>query len=132
MSIIICYAPTNDSPEERKDEYCEELQSVIDEIPEIYMKIVTSNFNAEVGMNSRGIDNVMGVESLGEIANENGANFISFCSTNNLVIRGNLFQHKNIHKYALTSPWDIYKNQVDHMVINKERRRTLRNVRRYI
>ncbi|XP_068206793.1 uncharacterized protein [Palaemon carinicauda] len=39
MSVIVFYAPTNDSPEERKDKYKEELRSVIDEIQERYMKI---------------------------------------------------------------------------------------------
>ncbi|XP_068220019.1 craniofacial development protein 2-like [Palaemon carinicauda] len=34
VSIIVCYAPTNDAPEEMKDEYYEELLSVIDEITE--------------------------------------------------------------------------------------------------
>ncbi|XP_068247682.1 uncharacterized protein [Palaemon carinicauda] len=68
MSIIICYAPTNDSPDERKDDYHEEL---------------------------------------------------------------NIFQHKDIRKYAWTSPYGNYKNQIDHIAINHERRRTLRNVRSY-
>ena len=131
MSIIVCYAPTNDSPEERKDEYYEEMQSLIDEIPERDMKIVIGDLNAKVGRNNQGIENVMGVEGLGEVANENGAHFISFCSANNLVIGGTLFQQKDIHKYTWTSPCGMYKNQIDHIAINKERRRTLRNVRSY-
>ncbi|XP_068246788.1 craniofacial development protein 2-like [Palaemon carinicauda] len=67
MSIIVCYAPTNDSPEERKDEYFEQLQMVIDEIPERDIKIVIGDFN------NQGILNVMGVEGLGEDTNEEGA-----------------------------------------------------------
>ncbi|XP_068208384.1 craniofacial development protein 2-like [Palaemon carinicauda] len=90
MSIIVCYAPTNDSPEEKKEEYYEEIRSVIDEIPERDMKIVIGDFNAKVGRNNQGIENVMGVEVVGEVASENGAPFISFCSTNNLVIGGTL------------------------------------------
>ena len=131
MSIIVCYAPTNDSPEERKDEFYEELQSIIDEIPERDMKIVIGDLNAKVGRNNQGIENVMGVEGLGEVANENGAHFISFCSANNLIIGGTFFKQKDIHKYTWTSPCGNYKNQIDHIAINKERRRTLRNVRSY-
>ncbi|XP_068208486.1 uncharacterized protein [Palaemon carinicauda] len=48
MSFIVCYAPTNDFPEKRKDEYYEELQRVIDEIPEKDMKIVIGDFNAKL------------------------------------------------------------------------------------
>ncbi|XP_068227954.1 craniofacial development protein 2-like [Palaemon carinicauda] len=75
MSIIVCFAPTNNSPEERKDEYYEELQSIIDEIPERYMKIEMGDFSGKVGRNNQGIENVMGVVGLGEVANENGAHY---------------------------------------------------------
>ncbi|XP_068241103.1 craniofacial development protein 2-like [Palaemon carinicauda] len=122
MSIIVCYAPTNDSPEERKDEYYEELRRIIDEIPERDMKIVIGALNAKVGRNNQDINNVMGVEGLGEVVYENGAHFIRFCSTSNLVIGSSLFQHKDIHKYTLTSPCGNYKYQIYHIGINKDRR----------
>ena len=59
MSVIVCYAPTNESPEEIKDEFYAELQNVIDEIPERDMKIVVSDMNAKVGRNN-GVEDVMG------------------------------------------------------------------------
>ncbi|XP_068242418.1 craniofacial development protein 2-like [Palaemon carinicauda] len=123
-SIIVCYAQTYDSPEEREDEHDEYLQNVIDENPERNMKIMIRDLNAGVG-------NVMGVESFGKVANENGAHFIISCSANNLVIVYTLVQHKNIHKYTCTSPCGNYKNQIDHIAIKKERSSTLRNVRSY-
>ncbi|XP_068232081.1 craniofacial development protein 2-like [Palaemon carinicauda] len=86
MSIIVCYTQTNDSHEERRDEYYEELLSVIVEIPERDMKIVIGDLNAKVGRNNQGMDNVMGVEGLGKVANEIEEYFISFCPANNLVI----------------------------------------------
>ncbi|XP_068229081.1 craniofacial development protein 2-like [Palaemon carinicauda] len=91
-----CYAPTNDSPEELNDEYYEELQNVIDEIPKRDMKIVIGDFNAKVGRNNQGIENVMGVEGLGEVANENGALLYGF----------------------------LLKTQTDHIAVNKERMST--------
>ncbi|XP_068238342.1 craniofacial development protein 2-like [Palaemon carinicauda] len=88
MNIIVCYSPSNDSPEERKDEYHEELQRVVDEIRERDMKIVIGDFNAEVGRNNQGMGNVTDVEGLGEVTNENGTHCISFCSADNLVVGG--------------------------------------------
>ncbi|XP_068222850.1 craniofacial development protein 2-like [Palaemon carinicauda] len=117
-SIIVCYAPTNDSPEERKVNimknciYC----VIIDEIPE-------RDKVGKVGRKYQGKEKVMG-------ENENGAHILSFCSTNNLVIGGTLFQHKAIYNYTWTSPCGTSKNQIGHIAINKERR-TLRNVRSY-
>ena len=131
LSFIVCYAPTNDSLEEVKDAFYEELQSVIDEIPERDMRVVIGDMNAKVGRDNQGIENVMGVEGLGEVANENGAHFISFCTANHLVIGGTLFQQKDIHKYTWTSPCGQVRNQIDHIAINQERKRTLRNVRSY-
>ena len=84
-----------------------------------------------IGRNTQGIENVIGAEGLGEDANENGAHFISFCVANNLVIGGTLFPHKDIHKCTCISPCGNYKTQIDHIAINHERRRTLRNVRSY-
>ncbi|XP_068234160.1 craniofacial development protein 2-like [Palaemon carinicauda] len=128
MVIIFCYAPTS---EERKDEFYEELQSAIDEIPERDMKIVIGDLNAKVGRNKRGTKNLMGVKGLDKVANANGKHFIGFCSTSNHVIGGTPFQHKDIHRYTRTSPCDNYKYQIDHIAIYEETRRTLRNVRNF-
>ncbi|XP_068240193.1 craniofacial development protein 2-like [Palaemon carinicauda] len=124
MGILVCYAPKNYSPEERTDEYYEEQQRVIDDSPERYKKVVIGEFNAKVGRNNHGIENVIGVESLGEVVSENGAHLISFCSANTLVTGGTLFQRMNIQKSTWTSPFGIYKNQRDHIAINKERSMT--------
>ncbi|XP_068221963.1 craniofacial development protein 2-like [Palaemon carinicauda] len=128
FSVSETLAPVSISPRmdlsdrnKRKDEYYEELQSVIDEIPERDMRIVIGNSNAKVGRNNQGIENIMGIEGLGEVANENRAHFISFCSTNYLVIGGTLFQQKDIHRYKWIYPCGNYKLD----------RRTLRNVRSY-
>ena len=72
----------------------------------------------------------MGRHGMGEI-NENGTRFVSFCSANNLVIGGTLFQHRNIHKYTWTSPDGHTKNQIDHMAVSRERRKSLIDVRTY-
>ncbi|XP_068220025.1 craniofacial development protein 2-like [Palaemon carinicauda] len=78
VSIIVCYAPTNDAPEKMKDEYYEDLQSVTDKIPVRYMKIVIGDFNAKVGKINQGIEYVMGIEGLVEVANEKWGPFYKF------------------------------------------------------
>ncbi|XP_068247861.1 craniofacial development protein 2-like [Palaemon carinicauda] len=78
MSIIVCYVQSNDSHEEREDRYYEELQSVIDEIPERDMKIVIGDFNAKVGSDNQEIENVLGFKGLGGAVNENEAHFITW------------------------------------------------------
>ncbi|XP_068240179.1 uncharacterized protein [Palaemon carinicauda] len=115
---------------EREDECYEELQSVIDEIPERDMKIVIGGFNAIVGRNNQGIEKVRSVEGLGDIANENGAYFISFCSANNHFNGGTIFPHKDIYEIHGLHHVPIKKSLIDPIAINKEKG-TLRNVISY-
>ena len=131
LSVIVCYAPVNDAQDDMKDDFYSKLQDVLDEIPQRDMKICIGDFNAKVGRNNDGVRNVMGSEGLGDNANENGAQFISFCAANRMVIGGTLFRQKDIYKYTWTSPDGKYRNQIDHIAINAERRRSLRNVRSY-
>ncbi|XP_042243416.1 craniofacial development protein 2-like [Homarus americanus] len=64
MSLVVCYAPTNTSPDESKDAFFEQLQDVLSSIPDRDIKIVLGDFNAKVGSNNHGnyrnhIDHVM-------------------------------------------------------------------------
>ncbi|XP_068234190.1 uncharacterized protein [Palaemon carinicauda] len=86
MNIKVCYALPYNLPEERKDDYYEEVYSVVDEIPVRNMEIGIGDLNAEVVKNNPGIENVIGVHGLDKVANENRAIFMNICSTNNLVI----------------------------------------------
>ncbi|XP_071486093.1 craniofacial development protein 2-like [Diadema antillarum] len=95
-TIIQCYAPTNDNVEETKDAFHEQLQHELDSAPGHDMKIVMGDLNAKVGDNNSGYDRAMGRYGCG-VMNENGERLVEFCSLNNLVIGGTLFQHKDIH-----------------------------------
>jgi hypothetical protein len=72
----------------------------------------------------------MGQHGLGA-RNENGAMFVDFCAHNGLVIGGNLFIHKNIHKETWISPDGHMRNQIDHISILNKLRKSLLNVRAY-
>ena len=103
MSIIQCYAPTNDSDEEAKGMFYEQLQAETRTINRHDLTIVMGDLNAKIGNNNTNLDQVMGKHGLG-IMNENGERLIDLCSTHNLVIGGSLFPHKNIHKMTWLSP----------------------------
>ncbi|XP_028033130.1 craniofacial development protein 2-like [Bombyx mandarina] len=49
FTLINAYAPTELAKEENKDSFYEDLEAVIDQVPEYDVKIILGDFNAQVG-----------------------------------------------------------------------------------
>jgi len=130
MNVIQCYAPTNDAEEADKDEFYNQLQSILEQCPAKDVNILMGDMNAKVGMDNTGLDDVMGKHGLG-VANDNGERFKNLCAMNSLVIGGTVYPHKRIHKATWISPDHTTENQIDHMCISRKFRRTMEDVRVY-
>ena len=126
--IIQCYAPTNDSSEEDKDDFYHILTEIVDKVKEKDLVMIMGDFNAKIGGTNRGYEQVMGKHGLGTM-NENGERFADFCADCNFVIGGSLFPHKAAHKATWVSPDHITENQIDHISISQKFRRSLLDVR---
>ncbi|XP_024894065.1 craniofacial development protein 2-like, partial [Temnothorax curvispinosus] len=95
-SILAVYAPTEDSPEQVKTEFYEELTSLIQNIPNRQQIIVAGDMNARVG--SRVGDEV---GRYGEVVvNSNRGKLIEFCKQHDLQITNSHFNHKKIHRFT--------------------------------
>ena len=110
MTLIQCYAPTNDSEDDVKYNFYLRLQAEIEQVPMQDLIIIMGDLDAKVGADNSGSDRVMGGHGSGNI-DENGERLVEFCTTDNLVIGGR----------------DI--NQIDHLLINEKWRRSLRDVK---
>lgn len=128
LNVIQCYTPTNNSYEENKDEFYNRLQKIVETLRARDIVILMGDFNAMVGLNNTGYEQVMGIHGLG-VMNDNGERFAERCAINNLVIRGSVFPHKRIHKSSWVSPDGVSENQIDHICISKKFRRSLQDVR---
>ena len=128
MSILVCYAPTNEADDNRKDSFYTKLQEVIDKIPKHDILLCIGDMNAKLGNDNEGFNEYMGVHGMGEM-NENGLRFASFCMANELVIGSTMFEHRDIHKYTWISPCGRHRNQIDHIAINTRRKSSLLDVR---
>nr|CAH8838004.1 unnamed protein product [Trichobilharzia regenti] len=124
VSIIQCYAPTNNADLEKKEEFYRQLQATMDNTPAGDMKILMGDMNAKLGPDNTGRELIMGREALGEM-NENGELFADFCAFNELVIGGSVYKHKDIHKATWVSPDGQTKNQIDFISISRKWRRSL-------
>ena len=131
LSMIVTYAPTEESEEDQKDEFYEILQTVIEKIPKHDVIIVTGDMNAKVGREVDVFGPAIGVHSAHEECNDNGTRLASFANANRMVIGGTLFPHKSIHKQTWNSPDGNTKNQIDHILISRRFRSALIDVRSY-
>lgn len=130
LTIIQCYAPTNEADTELKEDWYEQLQVLVSKVPQHDMLLVTGDFNAKVGSSNSHFEKAMGAHGCGDM-NENGGYLADFCMNNRLVIGGTIFPHKAIHKLTWTSPDGVTTNQIDHIMINGKWRRSLEDVRVY-
>ena len=128
INIIQCYAPTNDAEDEKKEEFYDQLQSVVNNQGDRDVTILMGDLNAKIGADNTGYEQVMGKHGLGRM-NENGEQFAEFCAQNNLVIGGSVFEHRRIHKATWMSPDHMTENQIDHVCICRRFRRALQDVR---
>lgn len=126
--VVQCYAPTNDAEEEKKDDFYRQLQGVLSKQSSTDFTILMGDFNAKVGADNTGYEEVMGKHGLGQM-NENGELFADLCALNSLIIGGSVFPHKRIHKATWRSPDHVTENQIDHVCISHKFRRSLEDVR---
>ena len=117
LNIIQCYAPTNDTDEGTKEDFYNKLQTVLGKMKEKDVTILMGDYNAKIGSNNRGYEEVMGTHGIGEMK-ENGEMFADLCSFNRLKVGGSVFPHRRIHKATWVSPDHRTENQVDHICIS--------------
>ena len=131
LTVIQCYAPTNQAEEVVKDEFYQRLESLVARAPAHDMVVVCGDLNAKVGDDRTGVEHVIGAHGIGT-RNENGERLVDFCSNHNLVIGGTQFRHKDIHKLTWKSN-DRHQtsNQIDHFMINRKWRGSMKDVRVY-
>ena len=130
-TIIQVYAPTNEAEAEEKDNFYEQLQKIVDATPRHDMLLILGHWNAKVGQQQVGEEGIVGKYGLQGERNGNGERFVAFCALNNLAILSTMVPHKDIHRYTWTSPNGQYRNQIDHVVIRSNFKRSVQDVKAY-
>ena len=60
LNIIQCYAPTNDAEKEKKEDFYLQLQAVLDRRGTKDITILMGDFNAKIGMDNTGYEDIWG------------------------------------------------------------------------
>ena len=66
-------------------------------------------------------ERVMGKHGVGDLTN-NGERVIDLCEEINLIIGGMLFTQRKIHRLTWTSPDGRTQSQIDHIIIENEKK----------
>jgi len=128
MILINIYAPTEDKEDEIEEQFYEELQRTQDRVPKHDVIIIMGDMNAKLGK-EKVFCQVIGRHTLHNISNENGEMVANYAISNGMFLISTNFQHKKIHIGTWTSPDHQTINQIDHVMVSKEKMRLIHDVR---
>ena len=128
-TIINVHAPTDDKPEEEKDDFYDLLENAYARSPRHDIKIIIGDLNAKVG-SSHACSNI-GKYSLHSEHSDNGFRLLNLAVGQNMIIGGTFFDHKDIHKGTCISPDGRTVNQIDHVLLDGRHKSDLQDVRVY-
>ena len=129
VTVVQVYAPTEDTPDEEKDDFYEQLQKTLDEVPSFDNKIVIGDFNAKLDSDRRDMFSTVGPFGSATNTNDNGERLLQMASENGLSVGNTFFDHKRIHKMTWTSPGGSVKNEIDYICMSSRWRSSLLDVR---
>ena len=99
ITVIQVYAPTSNTEEAEVDQFCEDLQDLLELTPKKDVLFILGDWNAKVGsQETPGVTGKFGLV----VQNEAGQRLIEFCQENTLVIANTLFQQHKRRLYAWT------------------------------
>ena len=128
VSVVQVYAPTEDSKEEVKEGFYEQLQTTLREVHRQDKLIVLGDLNARVGRNVGVWGDVIGKQ--GEVVeNGNGKRLLQLCAENELVVANTWFQHNYIHKFTWQCRRKNQRSIIDYFVVRKDMKRQLKDVK---
>lgn len=82
-TLTSVYAPTMTNPDELKDKFYEDLNSVITAVPHFDKLVILDDFNARVGRDNTPLEGVIGKHVVGN-RNSNGFLLLQPCARNDL------------------------------------------------
>ena len=104
ISILQAYAPTTNHSDDEAEDFYNQLQGVIDEVPKGDILIVQGDWNAKVGEDAQTHWPGTSGPSCNPRTNERGLRLLEFATTNNLVLANTLGNHKLSRRWTWHTP----------------------------
>ena len=123
--VIQVYGPTSNAEEAEVEQYCEDLQDLLELTPKKDVLFILGDWNTKVGsQETPGVTGKFGLE----VQNEARQRLIEFCQENALVIANTLFQQHKRRLYTWTSPDGQHRNNIDYIHCSQRWRSSISSV----
>ena len=124
-TIVSAYAPTMTNPDEVKDKYYDDLDSVISAAPQTDKLILLWDFNARVGTDHQILEGVTGSEGVGK-CNSNGLLLLRKCAEYELLIANTVFHLPTRRKTSWMHPRSKHWHLTDYVIVRRKDRQDVR------
>lgn len=130
ITFINVYAPTEETNEEDKNKFYEEIEKTYEAINKHDTIIILGDFNAQIGKEEY-LEEIAGKETIHERTNDNGRRLCNMAMECGLFIMSTKYKHKKEHKITWVAPNQKIMNQIDHVLIDGKRQKMIQDVRSY-
>ena len=104
VNLLFIYAPTLQASTETKDQFYEDLDSVISKLPQTeQLYYFLGDFSARVSSNHHSSPNIVSHQGIGKM-NDNGQRLLELCSFHKLCVTNTYFTNKDCHKVSWRHP----------------------------
>jgi len=124
-TLISAYAPTLTNPEDVKDQFYENLDTLLSSVSSTDKLILLGDFNARVGRDSTSWEGVIGRSGVGN-CNSNGLRLLELCSSYNLLITNTIFRLPTRKKTSWMHPRSKHWHLIDYVIVRKSDRQDVR------
>ena len=130
MTVIVCYAPTNDSDDATKEDFYSALSRCLATVPPPHdITVLLGDFNATVRDDMGLWRGTVGPVSLDPL-NDNGLHLLGTLPISRPYI-ASTFQRETVHQYTWYSNDGRTKKMIDYVIISKRWRSLMKNCRTY-
>ena len=124
-TIVSAYAPTMTNPDEVKNKFYDDLDSLISTAPRTDKFILLGDFNARVGTDHQTWEGVIGSEGVGK-CNSNGLFLLRMCAEHELLITNTVFRLPTRRKTTWMHPCSKHWYLIYYFIVRRKDRQDVR------
>ena len=128
LAIIQAYAPTAEHPDEDIEKFYEDMEKACQQVASTDIMVVMGDMNAKIGRGS--VERYVGEFGLGD-RNDRGDRLLEFVVEKDLYVANTHFQQPERRLYTWKSPGDIYRNQIDYIMVRRRFSNSVKDCRTY-